>query len=95
MKGAVVKDVENNRYGLLTTDHAASSYGLPVFVPLDDQYQPTGESARGPGEVGNLLDCGYVGVLPMDRGKHEGWSREFSEAVIRAGYRFAYARLDI
>ena len=46
MKGAVVKDVENNRYGLLTTDHAASSYGLPVFVPLDDQYQPTGESAR-------------------------------------------------
>jgi hypothetical protein len=95
MKGAIVKDVENNRYGLLTPDHASSSYGRPVFVPLDDQYQPTGEPARGPGEVGNLLDCGYVGALPMDRGKREGWTGAFSEAVIRAGYRFAYARQDI
>lgn len=92
MFGAIVQITSSMENGLLTTDHSASSYGLPVFVPLDGNYIPTGEPARGSGEVGNLISCGYVGELPSKAGDrlpfsaHQGWTEEFSNAVRSAGF---------
>jgi len=36
MKTAKLRDVDGNEIGILTTDHAASSYGIPVLV-IDGQ----------------------------------------------------------
>jgi hypothetical protein len=88
MKGAIVAISATGEYGLLTCDSSASSYGLPVFVPLDGQYRPTGEPARGAGEVGPLTSCGFVGELPIEGATNTGWSAEFSEACLAAGFRW-------
>ena len=88
MFGAIVKEIRSSQYGFLTTEHSASSYGLPVFVPLNNKYEPNGEDARGSGEVGGLITCGYVGDLPLKGGKHVGWSADFRDAVLAAGFRF-------
>jgi ankyrin repeat protein len=87
MYGAIVQETQTGQYGFLSTDHPLS-YGSPVFVPLDDTYRPTGEPPKGPRDVGNLISCGYVGQLPLRGGKHEGWTPEFADAVLKAGYRF-------
>ena len=92
MFGAIVQITSTMENGFLTTDHSASSYGLPVFVPLDENYIPTGEPARGSGEVGNLISCGYVGELPSKAGErlpfwaHQSWTTEFTDAVRSAGF---------
>jgi hypothetical protein len=65
---------------------------LPVFVPLNSEYLPTGEDARGSGEVGNLISCGYVGELPVQGGEHVGWSEDFRDRVIAAGFKFEYGK---
>jgi len=91
MNGAIVSICRTGEYGLLTTDHAASSYGLHVFIPLDGEYRQTGEPARGAGEVEPLISCGYVGDLPIQGGRNQGWTEELRVAVLVAGFRFAKA----
>lgn len=88
MNGAIVQISQSGEYGLLTCDHATSSYGLPIFLPLDSAYCPSGAPARGSAEVGELTSCGYVGELPVWENIHVGWSTYFAEAVRAAGFRF-------
>jgi hypothetical protein len=45
--------------GILTVEHAASSYGQPVFVPIDENNEPTGAAARGVAEVGPLTGVDF------------------------------------
>jgi hypothetical protein len=92
MFGAIVRETATGQYGILTCDHSTSSYRLPVFVPLNSEYLPTGEDARGSGEVGNLITCGYVGELPVQGGEHIGWSEDFRDRVIAAGFKFEYGK---
>jgi hypothetical protein len=88
MFGAVVREGHTGRYGFLTCDHSSSSYRLPVFVPLDSNYEPTGHEALGSGEIGNIISCGYVGELPVQGGHNLGWSEEFRDRVLAAGFKF-------
>ena len=89
MYGAIVRS-NTAGYGLLTTDHAASSYGLPVFVPLNTHYEPSGDPAMGPAEVGPLTSCAWVGELPLAGNPGDLWSPELRDAVLAAGFTFEH-----
>ena len=95
MFGGMVIEVETDKYGFLTCDHSASSYGLPVFVPLDSHTRrPNGDAARGPGEVGLLVSVGWAGFLGRQTagdvfGEYTGWSEALRDACLRAGWKFA------
>lgn len=50
------------------TDHAASSYGMPVLVTEDG-------TAYGPGDI---MGCRIEGKIPESVRKHAVWSRYLS-----------------
>lgn len=92
MFGALVKEDETGKYGLLTNDHSASCNGWPVFVPLDSAYRPTGEDACLPVEVGTLTSGGGLFEVSPETGiagaENFLWNPDFKNAVLRAGFRF-------
>lgn len=63
---------------LLTTEHAASSYGIPVAVDAHG-------NAFGPGELGDL---NFVAATGRD---HQG-SMEIGRAALAAGFKITQAR---
>lgn len=71
-------------YGVLTTEHATSSYKLPVFVMESG-------AALGGTEVGALTVLGVSG-LPEGCEKNESGRinpTDFYDRCVMAGYRFA------
>ena len=65
-------------HGVLTCDHAASSYGQPVLVLPDG-------SALGPAEID--ADLGYTGLECGPNGEETAAERSLYDAALSAGYR--------
>ena len=78
----VMDSPDGNRgmIGVLTTDHAASSYGQPVYVPEGDR------AAYGPAEAGRL----WVSVKSIE---FPEW-RTISDAAVAVGFDVEVADLD-
>ena len=64
--------------GVLTCDHAASSYGLPVLVLPDG-------SALGSGDID--AELGYSGLDCGPDGEETAAARKLYDAALSAGYR--------
>lgn len=63
--------------GALTTARSESSYGIPVFVPEDDN-----DHAYGPGE---FIDKGWLLEVPIDAGDEaRALARKFVEHPLSA-----------
>ncbi len=77
---------EKKNCGLLTTEHAASSHGIPIFIT------ESGE-ARGPAEVEDLLIVGREGVPAHCTEDAAGYcdASKFYEICKQAGFRFQTA----
>ena len=80
----------NGRRGWLTTERAESSYGLPVFLFADDQYQPL-EPAMSAAELtaalGGTHELAYAGWAEWIDGRLIECESEPSSAV-EAGFQF-------
>jgi hypothetical protein len=82
---ALESGTERTEHGILSTEHAACSYGLPVIV-LDGR-------AIGPADLDNL----HVSIVAshsddLDGNEHAVYpahARQAAEALRRAGYRLA------
>ena len=70
-------------YGLLTTEHAASSYGLPVFVSAQGE-------ALGSAEVGAMIVVGRQGVPAGCEVDASGYcdATDFYQRAAQAGFIF-------
>ena len=66
--------------GVVTDEHAMSSYGLPVFVADDGQVYGAGEA------------LGAICLYPEDNAEAEGEAAQLSQAALSAGYKCDYSR---
>ena len=100
MRGLIVAVGSNHSRGWLTTDHSASTHGLPVFVPADSMYAPTGEAMAAQDlatAIAGPMDLVSIGWAEWDdKGLHSAIGKSSSKPsfnpieAVHAGFQFKY-----